>query len=301
MKKIFTTTIAALSVAFSFGQQDPQFSQFMHNKLFVNPAYAGSNDAICLNGIYRDQWDKFGGGPKSAVFGADGPVEFLHGGLGLSFLSDKPGLQTNTMIKLAYAYRFNLGSGKLALGIDGGLLQRGYNKDKFNAKDETDPFIPNGNDSKFDIGAGIYFNSEKVYLGISTSHLTEGDFAYDNVKSENVRHYYFMGGVSLELNPSFTLKPAVFVKSDAVETQVDANLNLHIKNRFWIGGSYRIEDAFVGMVGLNITEDLKIGYAFDFTTSKIKDFNDGTHEVMIGYCFKIKKKAIPMLRNVRFL
>ena len=55
------------------------------------------------------------------------------------------------------------------------------------------------------------------------------------------------------------------------------------------------------MVGLNITEDLKVGYAFDFTTSKIKDFNDGTHEVMVGYCFKIKKKAIPMLRNVRFL
>jgi type IX secretion system PorP/SprF family membrane protein len=301
MRKILSIVFATFALSTSFAQQDPQFSQFMHNRLFVNPAYAGSNDAFCFNLLYRDQWDRFGGGPKSAVLGVDGPVELLHGGLGISFLSDKPGLQKNTNFKLAYAYRFDLGSGKLAFGIDGGLLQRGYNEDEIVAKDKNDPFLPKGSDSKFDLGAGVYFNSEKVYLGISSSHLMEGEFEYDKVKSENVRHYYFMGGYNWELNPTFTLKPSVFVKSDAVETQLDVNLNLHIKDRFWIGGSYRLEDAVVAMAGVNITEDFRVGYAFDFTTSKIKDYSQGTHEIFIGYCFKIKKKALPMLRNVRFL
>lgn len=303
MKKILTTVAVCFIVGSAMAQQDPQFSQNMYNRLFPNPASAGSNDAICGSLIYRDQWDKFGGGPKTAVFAIDAPVELLHGGLGLSFLSDKPGFQNVINLKLAYAFRFNLGNGKMAIGLDGGLLQRGLDGDQFNPIDLNDPLVPTGNvsGSKFDLGAGLYYNSEKVYLGISGSHLAEGAIDYGDFKTEVVRHIYFMGGVNFDLTPNLSLRPSVFVKTDNTETQLDINANLMIKNRFWIGGSYRLEDAIVAMAGFNITENLKVGYSFDVTTSDIKDYSNGTHEVMIGYCYKLKKKMLPMIRNVRFL
>jgi type IX secretion system PorP/SprF family membrane protein len=303
MRKIFTTVIATFTAVVSFAQQDPQFSQNMFNRLFPNPAYAGSNDAICGTLLYRDQWDKFGGGPKSAVLGVDAPIEVLHGGLGLSFLSDKPGYEKNLNLKLAYAFRFDVGSGKLAIGLDGGLLQRGYDGTQFRPADPTDNKIPNKSvsASKFDLGAGIYYNSEKVYIGASASHLTEGTIDFDVIKTKVVRHYYFMGGVNLDLTPDLSLRPSVFVKTDATETQADINANLMIKNKFWIGGSYRIKDAIVAMAGFNLTENFKVGYAFDITTSDIKTYSSGTHEIMLGYCYKIKKKVLPVIRNVRFL
>lgn len=302
MKKIFTTVLALFASTLSFSQQDPQFSQNMFNKLYPNPAYAGTGEAICGNILYRDQWDKFGGGPTSFVFGLDAPINFLHGGLGLSVLADKPGFEKNFDIKLAYSFHLNLGAGKLGLGLDAGLLQRGYDGE-FKAIDANDPLVPTGSvsGSKFDLGAGAYYTSEKFYLGASALHITGGDIDYGNFKSEVVPHYYFMGGVSFDLSPNLKLKPSFFVKSDSKETQTDININLHIKDRFWLGGSYRFDDAIVIMAGFTIFENLKLGYSYDVTTSKIKDYSSGTHEVMIGYCYKIKPKPIPMLRNVRFL
>ena len=302
MKKIFTTAVAIFATTLSFSQQDPQFSQNMFNKLYTNPGYAGTGDAICGSLLYRDQWDKFGGGPTSFVLGVDAPVSFLHGGLGLSFLSDKPGLEKNTNVKLAYSFHLNVGSGKLGIGLDAGLLQRGYDGD-FRPNEAGDPLVPVGSVSggKFDLGAGAFYNSEKFYLGISALHLTAGEIDYGNFKSEVVAHYYFTGGINFDLSPSLKLKPSVFVKSDSKETQADINLNLHIKDKFWLGASYRLDDAIVVMAGFTIFENLKLGYSYDVTTSKVKDYSSGTHELMLGYCYKIKPKPIPMLRNVRFL
>lgn len=303
MKKILTTTVALLSATLSFSQQDPQFSQNMFNRLYPNPAYAGTSEAICGTIIYRDQWDKFGGGPKSAVFGLDAPVSFLHGGLGLSFLTDKPGFEKNIALKLAYSFHLNVGAtGKLGIGVDGGLLQRGYDGN-FEANDPDDPLVPVGSvsGSKFDLGAGLYYTSDKFYLGASATHLTAGSIDYGNFKSEVVAHYYFMGGINFDLSQNLKLKPSFFVKSDANETQADFNLNLHIRDRFWLGGSYRLDDAIVVMAGFTLLENLRLGYSYDITTSKIKEYSSGTHEVMLGYCYKIKPKTIPMLRNVRFL
>ncbi len=302
MKKIFTTAAVLFAATLSFAQQDPQFSQNMFNKLYPNPGYAGTGDAICGHLLYRDQWDKFGGGPTSFVFGVDAPVNFLHGGLGLSFLSDKPGFEKNVNVKLAYSFHLNIGSGKLGIGLDAGLLQRGYDGD-FKPIEANDPLVPEGSVSggKFDLGAGLFYNSEKFYLGASALHLTGGKIDFGNFESEVVPHYYFTGGINLALSPNLKLTPSFFVKSDSKETQADINLNLHIRERFWIGGSYRLEDAFVIMAGFTLLENLKLGYSYDVTTSKIKDYSSGTHEVMLGYCYKIKPKTLPMLRNVRFL
>ena len=300
MKRLFTV-VAVATASVSFGQQDPQFSQNMFNRLYPNPASAGTNEAICGTLIYRDQWDKFGGGPKTAVFGVESPVEVLHGGLGLSVLSDKPLNQKNLNIKLAYSYHLDLGSGKLGIGLDAGLLQRGYGND-FNAIDPDDPLVKSGTGSKFDLGAGLYYKSDKFYVGASATHLTGGKIEYtDDAKVEVVPHFYFMGGVDFDLTPSLKLKPSLFIKSDAKETQADINANLHIKDKVWIGASYRLQDAIVLMAGINIIENLRLGYSYDITTSKLKGYHSGTHEIMLGYCYVIKPKVIPVLRNVRFL
>jgi type IX secretion system PorP/SprF family membrane protein len=305
MKKLLFLAISfALISATTYGQQDPQFSQNMFNKLYANPAYAGSSDGICGTLLYRNQWTGFDGAPKTGVFSLDAPVNFLHGGLGLTILAaDELGFENTFAVKLAYAFRFNIGQGNLALGLDAGLLQKSLDGDfKFN--DPGDPIIPTSSVSGSvfpDLGAGIYYNSDKLYLGASMSHLLESEVDYGDFTSTMARHIYAMGGYRFEFSPSLSLTPSVFLKNVADQTQLDINANLHINNRFWVGASYRLEDAMVILAGLNITPNLRLGYSYDLTTSDLKDYSNGTHEIMLGYCYKIKKKITPIIRNVRFL
>jgi type IX secretion system PorP/SprF family membrane protein len=305
MKKFLSIALTVTAVTgIAYGQQDPQFSQNMFNKLFTNPGYAGSSDGICGTLLYRDQWTGFDGAPKTGLFSVDAPVNALHGGLGLTIMAvDELGFENTFMAKLAYAFRFNVGQGNLAIGADFAFLQKSLDGDfKFN--DPGDPVIPESSvsGSTFpDLGAGIYYNSDKLYAGISASHLLESEIDYGDFTSTMARHYYFTAGYRIEFSPAVSLTPSVFVKNVADQTQADINANFHFNNRFWVGASYRLEDAIVLMAGLNITPNLRLGYAYDLTTSDLKDYSNGTHEIMLGYCYKIRKKITPINRNVRFL
>jgi len=305
MKKLLILALLIISISgISFGQQDPQFSQNMFNKLYANPAYAGSSEGICGTLLYRNQWTGFDGAPQTGLFSLDAPINFLHGGLGLTVLAaDELGFENTFAIKLAYAFRFNIGQGNLALGVDAGYLQKSIDGD-FKATDPNDPIVPLSSVSGSilpDLGAGIYYNSEKLYLGASMSHILEDEVDYGDFTTQMVRHYYFMGGYRIDFSPAMSLTPSFHIKNTVDQTQVDINANLTFNNRFWIGGSYRLEDAIVLMAGLNITPNLRLGYSYDLTTSDLKDYSNGTHEIMLGYCYKIKKKITPIIRNVRFL
>ncbi len=308
MRKNITITffIAILiSTVTGFAQQDPQFSQNMFTKLLTNAGYAGSNDAICGTLLYRNQWTGFGGEPKSMVLTVDMPIEVLHGGVGLSVLaSDQLGAEKNTNIRGAYAYRMLLGSGSLGLGVDFGYHQKSIDGSKFIFNDDGDINIPTQNESggTFDFGFGAYYNTDKLFVGASALHLTQGDIKFSTINTKMSRHYYLMAGYGVDLTSSLTLKPMVQVKTDAVSTQLDANVNLMINNRFWVGGSYRIQDAIVLLAGLEIIPNLKLGYSYDLTTSDIKSYSSGSHEIMLGYCYKPAKVVKRQFhRNVRFL
>ncbi len=287
-----------------FAQQDPQFSQNMFNKLWTNAATAGSNEAICANLLYRAQWVSFDGAPKSGVLGIEAPLFSNKMGVGLSIGTDEIGFEKSLTAKLAAAYHFTLGSGKLGVGLDFGLLQNSIDG-KFTAPDGTanDPAIPQSSVSgtAFDLGGGLYYHSEKFYVGLSGSHLMESKVELDKFDKQYKRHYYGMIGYNWEVTPSVTLKPMVFVKNVESNTTFDVNVNAHFNNKFWLGLSYRNEDAIVGMLGLTLFDNLRLGYAYDFTTSELKDYSDGTHEIMLGYCFNVKKKVPVSIRNVRFL
>ncbi|MEY4594898.1 MAG: hypothetical protein RIQ47_1308 [Bacteroidota bacterium] len=294
----------AVSTAVS-GQQDPQFSQHMFGRLPVNPGYAGSSDAICASLLYRNQWTGFGGEPKSTMFSFDMPVDALRGGIGLSvYASDQLGAQSNMNIRGAYAYRMDLGAGRLGIGVDAGYHQQSINGSKFVYNDLNDNNIPAGSvgDGVLDLGLGVYYNTDKLYVGLSSTHLIEGDIDYENVRSTLARHYWLMAGYSADLSPSMTLKPAMLVKSDGVSTQLDLNANLFINNRFWVGAGYRLQDAIVLMAGMEIVPNLRLGYSYDMTTSAIRTYSSGTHEIMLGYCFKpVKVVKRTFHRNVRML
>lgn len=287
-------------------QQDAQFSQNMFNKLPVNPGYAGTSDAICGTLLYRQQWLGFIKGnegiPKTALLSVDAPVKAIHGGLGLTVISDKIGFESGIAAKLAYSYHMDLGPGKLGIGLDAGILQKGIEGGKWVAVTPSDPSIPvTSSDLSPDFGLGLYYTTSDLYVGASTTHLAKGDLTLGAANFGVARHYYFLGGYNYTVNPIWTVKPSFWIKSDFASTQFDVNVTALYNNLFWFGPSYRLKDAIVAMVGVNVG-NLKIGYSYDITTSKIKTYSSGTHEIMIGYCFKPNiTKPLPLNRNVRFL
>lgn len=303
------TIIAGILMVFSclhgIAQQDPQFSQYMFARLPINAGYAGSSDAICGTLLYRNQWTGFGGEPKTTLLTADMPVDALHGGVGLSvYAADRLGAENNLSFRAAYAYRKVVGPGTLGIGADFGFHQKSMNGNDFIFNDAGDNRIPTGtvSDGTFDVGLGIYYNTDNLYVGLSSSHLNQGQIDYDNIRTQLVRHYWLMAGYSAELTPSLTLKPALMAKTDGVSTQLDVNANLLINSKFWVGAGYRLQDAVVLMAGLEILPNMKLGYSYDFTTSAIRTYSTGTHEIMLGYCFKPEKVVKRTYhRNVRML
>ena len=308
MRILITITVFLTLLIFGHSasaQQDPQFSQNMFTKLAVNPGVSGANDAICATLLYRNQWTGFGGEPKTMLFTADMPLDVLHGGVGLAvFAADQLGAEKNFSARASYAYQLDLGSGRVGFGLNLGYQQKSLDGSKFVFNDLNDNSIPVGSVSggAFDMGLGVYYQTEKLYAGISTQHLTKGDIKYDNISSTLERHYYLLAGYNIDLTSSLVLKPSALVKTDGVSVQADLNANLLINNRFWGGVSYRLQDAIVIMAGLEIIPNLKLGYSYDLTTSDIKTYSSGTHEIMLGYCFKKAKLVKRQFhRNVRFL
>ena len=327
MKKIFTTLTVALAAltSVSFAQQDPQFTQFMHSKLIYNPGYAGTSDAICANVLYRQQWVNFPGAPKTALVSFDMPLGNLPMGIGLNVMSDQIGFDKSLFARLALSYKKTnfLGSpGTLGIGVDGGILQKSFNGAWITPDPGADNSIPgynnggapgttsnaNLNKMSYDLGFGVYYGiANKMYVGLSSTHLTAQDIAVNtNIKYSLARHYYLVGGYTFDLTPVHALTPNVKVKSDGASTQLDINLTYMFDKTFWVGVSYRMQDAIAPMLGYKFSKGslsgLKAGYSYDLTTSKIKGYSSGTHEVMLGYCFNVKKTPkVTTYQNARFL
>lgn len=307
-------TFCFLIVVEGLAQQDPQFSQNMFLKLPVNPGYAGTSGALCATAAYRTQWVGFPGAPKTILFSADMPVAALHGGAGLTVVSDKLGNFSFFHARGAYSYHKSIGAtGLLGLGLELGMLQ-GSVKDNWLAPDGTDgtadPSIPNDAVKKttYDLGFGAYYRTNQLFVGLSSSHLmgkghklTATDFNY-----QAARHYYVMAGYDFFLSSTLQLRPSVHVKSDAAVTTFDANINLLWNNMLWGGVSYRLQDALAPHIGFawnpNQKSTLKIGYAYDLGISDLKSHHNNTHEILMNYCIKwVKPVKISSHQNPRFM
>ena len=317
MKKSIVVVVFIITGIVTFAQQDAQFSMNMFNRLAVNPAYAGMNKALCATLLYRQQWTSFPGAPRTGLLSVDfGEVLFC--GVGLTIDQDQLGFDRTLKAILAYSFHLPLGPGTLGIGLDAGMIQKSLSGD-FIAPDGTttaapgiDQAIPWSGTSAltYDVGLGLYYTTNRLFVGLSSMHLPEQQLSkktatYDfNYKV--ARHYYIMAGYTFQLSPAFDLTPSVLAKSDASATQLDLNLITKWQKLVFAGFSYRISDAMVAIVGLERSFSPKLtakfAYSYDITTSAIKNHSNGSHEIMLGFCYKIKadpKQTSHM--NVRFL
>ena len=309
MKKIFILILGVVSVIAVSAQIDPQFSQNMFNKLANNPGFAGSRGDISTSVLHRSQWMGFGedGGSAASTqnFSIDAELPSLYGGVGLNVVKDNVAEFSNLGLQASYAFRTELGVGQIGMGMSVGMYQSGVNGGALRPAASGDPAIPTGDvkGSSLDIGAGVYFNTQDVYIGISSSHMTEPTIEWSEGSSINTldltRHYFLIAGYYHEINSILSLNPSIYLKSDGATSQLDINTNLIYNNKMWGGVSYRLDEGLILLAGMNVNEDLRFGLGYDVT---IMNPMSNSIEFMLGYNFKIKtNKAVSKYKNPRFL
>jgi type IX secretion system PorP/SprF family membrane protein len=300
MKKTITLLTFSLVVLFVAAQQDQQFSQFMYNKLSFNPGYAGTNQSICATAMYRMQWMNFPGAPKSGLFSVDAPSRILHGGLGLTVLHDQLGNDKSLFARGAYSFHQPIGVGLLGIGLGVGMIQKTM---VFNwippggpSTVGPDQAIPNNQESSitYDLDFGAYYSTSKLYVGLAATHLPEQSVKKNELNYGVARHYFVMAGYTFNINSDFDIIPNLLVKSDAKSTIFDVNVTGMYQKMVWLGASYRMTDAIAAMLGYQKDfgkNNLKIGVAYDFTMSEIKNHSSGSPEIFVGYCMKVDPKV----------
>lgn len=302
MKNIITTIIFfAVGLVALQAQQQPHNTQFMYYKLGYNPGFAGSQEAPCVTCIYRQQWLGLEGAPSIAVASFNMPLNNQRVGIGANLFRHTIGITTMYNADLAYSYRVRLGKGTLGVGVQGSLrsMEHDFAQTSATQPKEQDGSIPSGIRSKtlFNFGAGLYYNSDRVYLGLSAPRLLENNTDFtdaDVVVSREVQHVYLMGGVTLPLNEELSLRPQALLKYAAnAPVDFDANVSLAIQNKYIVGLTYRLggnQDGGAGesldlLVAAQLTNNLILGISYDITLSAIKDYSNGSIEASVRYCF----------------
>lgn len=292
----------------TFAQQDPQYSHYMFNGFVFNPALAGSKESLSALGLFRTQYVGIDGGPQTQTISAHMPIANINSGVGVHIINDGIGLgNSNLSFMASYAYKYQLANGTLSGGLGLGFIQRSLDGEKLKSNDPNDPVIPTGklNAVKLDINLGAFYNTELYYVGLSATHLNRANMAFDGIKSSeyrNVIHTNLVAGYNWNVSPTLDIKPSVLIKYSKA-LSFDVNAMAFINQRFWGGLSYRLNDAIIGIVGLNITPQIKFSYAYDYTLSNLNVASSGSHEAILGYdvVFKKKVKTDVIIKTPRFL
>lgn len=274
-----------------FSQQEPQYSQHMYNTQIINPAYAGSRGYLSLDLLSRTQWLNLEGAPRTTTFSVDTPIgNSERMGIGLSLTRDELGPSINNRINIDYAYSIKFMFAKLTFGLKAGINQLNIDFSKLNIYNANDPVAQNDIDDKIkpNVGLGLYFNTEKYYLGISVPNLLETNY-FDDINFKNgfeskisdKIHYYIIGGYVFDLGNNLKIKPSTMFKVvNGSPLQWDASLNALISNSITLGTAYRLDSALSFLAGFQISQRVFVGLGYDYSTTVIKDFNDGTYEII---------------------
>ncbi len=317
--KIYIVGVFTLSLLVSetvSGQQEAQYAHNMFYNVTYNPAFVGSVNGICATGLARQQWVGFKSqngdkiAPETYSISLNSPIGILHGGIGGTIYNDKLGHWNEIGVSLSYAYRVDIGMGNLGIGVQVGFINGKIDFSKLieGALDPDDPVLAGKaeeSDMLLDFGFGLhYFVPNKFYVGLSSTRLSESSSPGDILAYKTKRHYYLSAGYifTFQNNPSWEIDPSILVKSDAVKTQIDIAAMVKYNNKVWGGVSYstiRVVDPLSVLVGLSI-KDIKIGYAYTIPSSNLG--SSGSHEIMVGYCFKIDMdRGRRSYKNTRFL
>jgi type IX secretion system PorP/SprF family membrane protein len=272
----------------SFAQQDAQFTQYMYNTININPAYAGSREAMSIFGLYRTQWVGLDGAPETSSFSLNTPLNNSNLGLGVSLVNDKIGPTTENTFSADLSYTIPTSETfKISFGMKATANLFNLDVNKLSPEDQGDTQFQNLN-SKFspNIGAGVYWHSDKAYIGLSVPNFMETN-RYDAnevaIFKEKI-NYYLIAGYVFDLNPDIKFKPAVLTKLvEGSPLQVDVSANFMFNDKFVVGVAYRWSAALSAMVGFQITDGLYIGYGYDRETTNLNNYNSGSHEIFLRF------------------
>ncbi len=311
IKMKFKILIYLLIMIISFhqacAQTEPMYSQYMYNMLGVNPAYAGSREALSMNFFQRNQWVGIKGAPKTTSISMDQSIKDGKMGWGMQVYDDRLGVEAASGVNGMLSTRIRISEkGILSGGLSFGMMNYRINLNEVNNRNNpNDPsFIVTDKPSRWNpsIGMGVYFNTDRFYAGFSTPSVLKSRLAsYENlntsIQKSDAFHLFANAGYVFDVNEDVKLKPSTMVKMvSGAPIEADLNMNIWLKDLLGIGGSYRTGDAFVGMVELQATNQIRFGYAYDMPFNPLKYFTKGSHELMLRYEFGNFKTKIKSTR-----
>lgn len=301
VKRIIMMVSISMAINTASAQYDPLFTQYMFNEMFINPAYAGSREAISSTALYRDQWAGIDGAPKTQTLSVHGPIRNKKMGLGFSVMNESIGIEKKVGVFGTYAYRIQTSdNGRLSFGLQGGIINLRQNFLEVIEHDEGDPqFSENVQSVVPNAGFGIYYNTKKMYAGLSIPRLidnyldVENGLDFKNKFDSKNFHYFLTGGYVFDLNDNVKLKPMTMIKaSNGAPVQVDFSAAIQFKEIFWIGSTVRSGDAVALFTQINITKQLRLGYSFDYTLTRLNDYGHGSHEITLGYDIPLQRTGV---------
>ena len=294
----------------SFGQQDPQYTHYMYNMNVVNPAYAGSRETLSIGLLGRTQWVGIDGAPQTITANVHAPVG-RNLGVGLSIIADKIGPVKEQNVYADVSYTIDTSEeGRLAFGLKGGLTFFDVDLVNLLLPDGTTGadlaadglFDENGKETFPNIGAGLYYYTDKFYVGASVPNILEtSHFEKDGgrvSKATEKMHGFLTAGYIFDLSDNVDFKPSAMLKAvPGSPLSVDLTGNFLINDRFELGLGYRFDDSIDGLVSFLVTDDLRVGYSYDYTLSNLGDYNNGSHEIFLQYDVNLSRKN---LKSPRF-
>ena len=285
----------------SYSQQDSQFTQYMYNTINVNPAYAGTRETFSAFVLHRNQWVGLDGAPVTNTASINTNVGDSRFGVGLSFVNDNIGPTQENAISADIAYIIPLsGEYKLSFGIKGtaNLYSLDISKLNINPLYQNDPEFQNLNGKLSpNFGTGVYFYSDKFYVGASVPNFNKTKYYNANDVSINTKSvsYYLLSGYVFDLSQSVKFKPSFLAKVDeGAPFQLDVNANFMFNDKFVVGASYRLDSAVSALVGFQFSNSWFLGYGYDLETTKLSNYNSGSHEIFLRYeIFKNTRISTP--------
>jgi type IX secretion system PorP/SprF family membrane protein len=310
MKKLWLLITIFLAAFEAKAQQDAQYSQYIFNGLYINPAYAGYKKDLYLHSFYRSQWTGFPGAPQSFSVALDGAVHDDKVGLGVLLAADKIGAQSSLAAYGNYAYRLQVGdneNSRLSLGLGLGLVQGTLDGTKLTAVQANDAAVPTGLQSSLmpDARTGVMYSNDHWFAGLSADNLLAHMLPRDKsiLVPVPMPHFYFTAGALMDIDQDTKFKPSFLIKDDrGGPTSLDLNAFVLLGEKLWLGGTYRTgihlyakpnlqknleqQNAIVGMVEFFVTDRFRVGYAYDYSTTQLGAYNYGSHEISIGIYLK---------------
>lgn len=294
-KLLLILALITFTARSTFGQQDPQYTQYMYNMNVINPAYAGSQGTLSIGLLGRTQWVGLAGAPRTITASINAPISDRVG-LGFSAIADEIGPIKEQNVYADFSYTIETSrEGRLAFGIKGGFTFQNIDYLSLSSQQlDISAFTENLNEVYPNVGVGAFYYTEKFYAGLSMPNMLkarhfESNNGYNLIATEDM-HYFLTSGYVFDISNNLKLKPSIMVKAvEGAPVSLDFSANALFNDKFELGLSWRVDDSISGMINFLVSPDFRIGYAYDYTLSNLGEFNDGSHELFLLYNINLSR------------